>query len=62
MSIPKYNEIMPNILRYLAEHGEQQFRSLEQPLASEFKLTEEQISQEYESLGWSSRGSERCWG
>ena len=49
MSIPKYNEIMPNILRYLAEHGEQQFRSLEQPLASEFKLTEEQISQEYES-------------
>ncbi|MBN1005457.1 restriction endonuclease [Amphritea pacifica] len=49
MSIPKYNEIMPNILRYLDKHGEQKFRSLEQPLAAEFGLKDEQIAQEYES-------------
>jgi len=49
MSIPKYNEIMPNILRYLDTHGEQKFRSLELPLAAEFGLTDEQIAQEYES-------------
>lgn len=49
MSIPKYNEIMPNVLRYLAEHGEQKFRELEQPLAIEFGLSDDEIAQEYES-------------
>ncbi|MDO6514409.1 restriction endonuclease [Neptuniibacter sp. 2_MG-2023] len=49
MSIPKYNEIMPNVLRYLAEHGEQKFRELEQPLAIEFGLSDDEIAQEYDS-------------
>lgn len=49
MSIPKYNEIMPNILRYLDVHGEQKIRSLELPLAAEFGLAAEQIAQEYDS-------------
>lgn len=49
MSIPKYNEIMPNILRYLDAHGEQKFRNLELPLAAEFGLTDKQVAQEYYS-------------
>ncbi|MGB0663198.1 MAG: restriction endonuclease [Pontibacterium sp.] len=49
MSIPKYKEIMPNILRYLETHGEQKYRNLELPLAREFGLTDEQIAQEYDS-------------
>lgn len=49
MSIPKYKEIMPNILRYLETHGEQKYRNLELPLAKEFGLTDEQIAQEYDS-------------
>lgn len=49
MSIPKYNEIMPNILRYLDTNGEQKFRSLEQPLAIEFGLSDEQVAQKYDS-------------
>ncbi|RTE66348.1 restriction endonuclease [Amphritea opalescens] len=49
MSIPKYNEIMPNILRYLNTNGEQKFRDLEQPLAIEFGLSDAEIIQEYDS-------------
>jgi len=49
MSIPKYNEIMPNILRYLDTNGEQKFGSLEQPLAIEFGLSDEQVAQKYDS-------------
>ncbi|MGY8870738.1 MAG: restriction endonuclease [Pseudomonadales bacterium] len=49
MPIPKYNEVMPNILRYLSVHGEQPFRSLESPLAIEFELDESDISKEYDS-------------
>lgn len=49
MSIPKYNEIMPNILHYLDAHGEQKFRNLELPLAKEFGLTDEQVAQAYDS-------------
>ncbi|WP_372741305.1 restriction endonuclease [Neptunomonas sp.] len=49
MPIPKYNEIMPNIIRYLSDHGEQPFRSLESPLAEEFELDEDDISKKYDS-------------
>ncbi|WP_420553912.1 winged helix-turn-helix domain-containing protein [Neptuniibacter marinus] len=45
MSIPKYNDIM----RYLDNHGEQKFRSLEQTLAREFELSDEEVAQEYDS-------------
>jgi restriction system protein len=49
MSIPKYNEIMLNILCYLDTNGEQKFRSLEQPLAAEFGLSDNQTAQKYDS-------------
>lgn len=49
MSIPKYNQIMPNILRYLDAYGEQKFRDLEQPLAIEFGLSDDEIALEYDS-------------
>lgn len=49
MPIPKYNDIMPNLLRYLDMHGEQKFRNLEQPLAQEFGLSDEEVAQEYDS-------------
>ena len=49
MPIPKYDEIMPNALAYLAKHGVQNWRSLEAPLASEFGLSDDEIAQEYDS-------------
>ena len=49
MPIPKYNEIMPNILSYLNTHGEQKFRELERPLAIEFGLTDDEVIQKYDS-------------
>lgn len=49
MTIPKYDEIIPHALRYLAEHGETRYRDLEQPLAADFGLTQEELEKPYAS-------------
>ncbi len=49
MTIPKYDEIIPVALDYLADSGLSKYRDLEEPLAQVFELTEEQIVLEYES-------------
>lgn len=49
MAIPKYDEIMPAALDYLAENGLTRYRDLEAPLAQRFELSEKEVSKEYES-------------
>ena len=51
MTIPKHNELMPNILAELAkdEVGTIEWKQLEEPMAREFGLTEEELASEYES-------------
>ncbi|MES9861450.1 MAG: winged helix-turn-helix domain-containing protein [Candidatus Thiodiazotropha sp. LLP2] len=49
MAIPKYDELMPAALEYLADNGLTRYRDLEAPLAQRFDLTEQEVSKEYES-------------
>lgn len=51
MSVPKYDEIMPAVLAELAKPniGMLEWKSLEDPLAKYFDLTEEEKNTEYES-------------
>lgn len=51
MSIPKYDEVMPAVLQELAKPdvGIVSWKSLEDPLAEYFNLTEEDVAKEYES-------------
>lgn len=49
MPIPKYDEIIPKALQFLAEQGEQRGRDLHPPLAKRFNLTEGEKAQEYPS-------------
>jgi restriction system protein len=49
MTIPKYNEVMPVVIEYLADKGIEKFRDLEAPLGESFGLTEEQLFRVYES-------------
>ena len=49
MAIPKYDEIMPALLAYLAGHGVLGWRELEAPLAVEFELSDAEVAKEYDS-------------
>ncbi|MCP4489535.1 MAG: restriction endonuclease [Gammaproteobacteria bacterium] len=49
MTIPKYDEIMPVALAYLADNGLSKFRDLEVPLSQPFELSEVDLSREYDS-------------
>ena len=55
MTIPKYDEIMPAALEYLAgiDKGMIEWKSLEEPLSIAFQLSEEDMMQEVEmQLSW----------
>jgi restriction system protein len=49
VTIPKYDEIMPDALEYLSKNGVSKYRDLEAPLARGFELDEVEVSREYES-------------
>lgn len=49
MAIPKHDEIRAPALKLLAEVGALKSRDFEAPLARLFALTDEEISQKYES-------------
>lgn len=49
MAIPKYDELMPAVLAYVAEHGEVPWRTVEAPMAEAFGLTAEEVAKEYDS-------------
>lgn len=48
-TLPKYNEIMPYALTFLAENGATKWRLLEQPLADAMDVSDEAILTEYDS-------------
>lgn len=47
MALPKYDDIMPLALDYLASDGLQSWRSLEEPLALKFELSTTERAEEY---------------
>lgn len=49
MSIPKHYELRVPVLNYLSEHGAAGSKTMEQPLAAQLNLTEEEVAQMYES-------------
>ena len=49
MTIPKHDDIRLPALRLLSENNSLKLREFEAPLAEHFKLTEEEVLQEYES-------------
>lgn len=49
MAIPKHVEIQPSILKLLSDSKQRNTRDFEVPLAKEFGLTSDEISQMYDS-------------
>ncbi|MGS0824936.1 hypothetical protein ACVBIO_03920 [Shewanella sp. 0m-8] len=49
MTIPRFNEIMPEALEFLANSDAINWRSLEIPLAEKMGLSPQEIEAEYES-------------
>ncbi|MEH6595704.1 MAG: restriction endonuclease [Colwellia polaris] len=49
MTIPKHDDIRIYALRHLADNGDVKLKEFEQPLAQQFNLTDEEISQMYDS-------------
>jgi restriction system protein len=49
MTIPKHDDIRIYALRHLADNGDVKLKEFEQPLAKQFKLTDEEITQMYDS-------------
>ena len=49
MTIPKYDEIRLPALQYLANQDVVRLKDFERPVAKHFNLTEEEISEMYES-------------
>lgn len=49
MAIPKYDELMPPVLAYIAARDQVAWRTIEGPMADEFGLTAEEVANEYES-------------
>lgn len=49
MAIPKYDDLVPRVLAYVAKHETVAWRTVESPLAVEFGLSEEEIGKEYDS-------------
>ena len=49
MTIPKHDDIRIYALNHLADNGDVKLKEFEQPLAKQFSLTDEEISQMYDS-------------
>ena len=49
MTIPKHDDIRIFALRHLADNGDVKLKEFEQPLAKQFDLTDEEITQMYDS-------------
>lgn len=49
MSIPKYNELMPDLLDHVLQLGPIGWRALEAPMAQVFGLSDEEVTREYDS-------------
>lgn len=49
MTIPKHDDIRIYALRHLADNGDVKLKEFEQPLAKQFDLTDEEITQMYDS-------------
>ncbi len=49
MAIPKHDDIRIYALKHLADNGDVKLKEFEQPLAKQFELTNEEVSQMYES-------------
>ncbi len=49
MAIPKYDELMPPVLVYIASQGEVAWRTIEVPMAEKFELSDVEVATAYDS-------------